>query len=219
MDRKEVIDLILEEKLVILFRRVPVEKMGKLAQALVRGGIKLLELTFDQQAQNPTQLFSDSVKAVRDAVGDRLCIGAGTVLNCAQVVAAYNAGAKYVISPCTKEDVVQLTVDLGMVSIPGALTPSEIVHAWDCGADIVKLFPADDAGFHYIWNLKGPLPHIPLMTTGGVNVDTIPKFLGAGASAVGTGITVIDRKMLENNDFVGIEKLARAHVEAVKAYS
>lgn len=218
MEQNQVKDFILQEKLVVLFRRVPVEKMAELAKALVRGGVKLLELTFDQEAADPAALFSESVRTVREAVGDALCIGAGTVLTQEQVRTAKEAGAQYIISPCSDTRLIALTKELGLVSIPGAMTPSEIVGAWNDGADIVKLFPADDLGYHYIWNIRGPLPHIPLMATGGVNPETIPEFLSRGINAVGTGVSIINREMLDQGDYAGIEALARRHVQAVEKF-
>ena len=215
MNQDQVKNFILQEKLVVLFRRVPVAQMGELAKALVRGGVKILEVTFDQEAENPSQLYTQSIDAIRDAVGDALCLGAGTVLTAEQVCAAKAAGAQFILAPNTNHKVIQKTKELGMVSIPGAMTPSEIVDAWDAGADIVKLFPADDLGYHYIWNIRGPLPHIPLMATGGVNPQTIPEFLKHGINAVGTGVSIVNRDMLQADDFAGIEALARAHVQAV----
>jgi len=215
MIQEQVKDFILQEKLVVLFRRVPVEKMGDLAKALVRGGVKILEVTFDQEAPDPSALYTESIRTIREAVGDALCLGAGTVLTKEQVQAAKDAGAQFILAPNTDHKVIAQTKELGMVSIPGAMTPSEIVDAWNCGADIVKLFPADDLGYHYIWNIRGPLPHIPLMATGGVNPETIPEFLSRGINAVGTGVSIVNREMLNSGDFEGIEALARAHVEAV----
>lgn len=218
MEQQQVKEFILREKLVVLFRRVPVEKMAALAKTLVQGGVKLLEVTFDQEAPDPAALFQQSVRTVREAVGDALCIGAGTVLTTEQVRAAKEAGAQYIISPSSDEKIIALTKELGMVSIPGAMTPTEIVGAWNAGADIVKLFPADDLGYHYIWNIRGPLPHIPLMATGGINPDTIPEFLSRGINAVGTGVSIINREMLDKGDYAGIEALARQHVQAVEKF-
>lgn len=215
MNQEQVKNFILQEKLVVLFRRVPVDKVGELAKALVRGGVKILEVTFDQEAENPSELYARSLCAIREAVGDALCLGAGTVLTVEQVCAAKAAGAQFILAPSTDHKVIQKTRELGMVSIPGAMTPSEIVDAWNAGADIVKLFPADDLGYHYIWNIRGPLPHIPLIATGGVNPETIPQFLKHGVNAVGTGVSIVNRDMLNCGDYAGIEALARAHVQAI----
>lgn len=218
MTHTEVKNQILTEKLVVLFRRVPLDQMAEVAKALVRSGVKLLEVTFDQEAPDPAGLYTRSLEIVREAVGDALCLGAGTVLTPDQVRAAKAAGAAYILAPNTDPQVIALTRELDMVSIPGAMTPSEIVAAWNAGADIVKLFPADDLGYHYIWNLRGPLPHIPLLATGGVNPRTIPEFLKHGVNAVGTGVSIIDRDLLKAGDYAGIEALAREHVNAVKNF-
>lgn len=218
MASERIKQLLGEKRLVVLFRNVPMEQMAEVSKALVRGGIKILELTFDQTQNDPNTVFKKSFDIIKDAVGDDLCLGAGTVLYVDQVQAAYEAGAEFIVSPNTNKTVIERTKKLGMLSVPGALTPTEITYAWDCGADIVKLFPADDMGFHYISNIRGPLPHIPLMATGGVNQETIPKFLDCGINCVGTGITVVDRKMLADEDYEGIERLAREHVTVVEKY-
>ena len=219
MNHEEVKSLLLDKKLVVIFRRIPVEQIGRVSEALVRGGVKLLEVTFDQQSQDPAADYARSIEQVRHAVGDALCLGAGTVLSCGQVRTAREAGAEFILSPNTDIDVIRLTRQLGMVSVPGAMTPSEIVTAWNAGADIVKLFPEDDLGYHYIWNIRGPLPHIPLLATGGVNPETIPQFLAQGVSAVGTGVSIVDRQLLAAGDYDGIEALARAHVDAINSFS
>ncbi len=218
-DRESIVQLIQEEKLIAIFRKVPVEKAGRAAQALVRGGVRLLEVTFDQQSADPAKDYAETIEAIRGAVGDRLCLGAGTVLTGAQTAAAHAAGARYIISPNTDEEVISMTRQLGMVSIPGAMTPTEIARAYKLGGDIIKLFPADDLGYHYIWNLRGPLPHIPLLATGGVDPSTIPEFFRAGVSGVGTGISIIRRDLLERDDYAAIEALAREHVTAIRRVS
>ena len=219
MNHKEVKQLLLDKKLVVIFRKVPFDQIRQVAEALVRGGVRLLEVTFDQQSQDPAADYARSIERIRCAVGDGLCLGAGTVLSCGQARAAREAGAEFILSPNADADVIRLTRQLGMVSAPGAMTPSEIVAAWNAGADIVKLFPADDLGYHYIWNLRGPLPHIPLLASGGVNPQTIPQFLAQGVSAVGTGVSIVDRKLLAAGDYDGIEALARAHVDAINNFS
>lgn len=215
MKSDEIKELILREKLVAIFRHVPVEQMSEGAKALVRGGVRALEITFDQQAEDPLETFRMAFDTVRTAVGDALCLGAGTVLTEEQVRCASEAGAAFIVAPNTNRKIIAETKRLDMVSVPGAMTPTEIAAAWDDGADIVKLFPADDLGYHYIWNLRGPLPHIPLMVSGGVNTETIPKFFCHGASVVSTGVSIMDRSLLEQGNFQGIEVLARAHVDAV----
>ena len=218
MTKQEVKQLFLDEKLVAICRTLPTEKLGNVAKALVKGGVKILEITIDQMAQDPAAVLKEAMQTVRDAVGDQLCLGCGTVLNCDQLQMAYDAGAVFYLSPNFKADVVKKAKEMGLVAIPGALTPTEIVDAWEAGADIVKLFPADDMGYHYIWNLKGPLPHIPLLASGGVNPDTIPTYLEYGVAAVGTGVSIINRDMLAADDYEGIAQLAKKHVDAVRNF-
>ena len=179
---------LLEEKLVIIARGIPTEKLVHCCEALLEAGVCCLETTFDHLLEAPIADNAAKLKAIRRALGSKVCLGVGTVLTVDEVRAAADAGAEYVIAPNTDIAVIRETKRLGLISIPGAMTPTEICTAWDTGADIVKIFPADDLGLHYIQNLKGPLPHIPLMATGGVNPATIPQMLSAGIAAVGTGI-------------------------------
>ena len=209
---------LLREKLVIISRGVPADMLVRCCEALLRAGVCCLESTFDHLLDDPIGDNVKKLEAVKKAFGDKICLGVGTTLTVDEVKAAYDAGAEYVIAPGTNVDVMRETKRLGMCSIPGALTPTEICRAWDEGADIVKLFPADDMGMHYIQNLKGPLPHIPLMATGGVNPDTIPKLLAAGIDAVGTGVTVLKKPFIANEDYEAIEALARQHREAIRLF-
>ena len=213
MTKNEVLQLIEKEKFVVIARRVPLEKLKNVAKAIYDGGAKLLEITFDQTKNDPIGEFNKAVEQVKDT---RLCIGAGTVLTAKQLKAAHKAGAKFYVAPNANTKIIKLAKKLKMVAIPGAMTPSEIINAYETGADIVKLFPADDMGFHYMWNLSGPLNHIPLMISGGVNVSTIPEYLKHGAFALSTGVTVIDRAMLEKDDYDGIKALTTAHIDAIK---
>ena len=180
--------------------------------------MRLLETTFDHRLKDPIKENAEKIAALSKAFEGRMRIGAGTVLSEDEAQAAFDAGARFIISPNTNERVVARTKKLSMLSIPGAVTPTEICAAWDMGADIVKFFPADDLGFHYIQNLRGPLPHIPLMATGGVNPVTIPRFLELGVAAMGTGITVLRPDLLEKRDYAGIETLAKMHVDAVRLH-
>lgn len=212
----EMKELIFREKLIVLFRNVPADKLARTAEALADGGIRILELTFDHGAEDPIQTFTDSLQCIREAVGDHLRYGAGTVLTVEQVEAAHALGAEFIISPGTVSEVVTRTRELSMLSIPGAMTPTEIIVASRLGADFVKLFPADDLGYHYIQNIRGPLSHIPLLATGGVNPETIPEFLSRGISAVGTGISIVKRELLDTCDFAAITALAKEHVDAIR---
>lgn len=213
---KDVLETIRRERLMILSRGVKKDILVEAVAAIADAGIALYESTFDHTVEDPLKENAEKIAALVEAVGDRVLIGAGTVLTVDEVKAAADAGAKYIISPGTDDDVVAETKRRGLISIPGVMTPSEITHALKIGADMVKLFPADDLGFHFIRNLKGPFPQVEFMATGGVNPETIPQFFDAGITAVGTGVTVMKRELLEKRDFEGVKQLASAHVEAVR---
>ena len=199
----------------VLARGVPKDVLVKGVAAIRDAGVTVFESTFDHRLANCAAENAEKIAALKAAFGATMKIGAGTVLSVEEVRAAHDAGAEFIVSPDSDPEVIAETKRLGMVSIPGAMTPSEIKRAWALGADIVKLFPADDLGYHYIQNLKGPLPHIPLMATGGVNPDTIPEFLSRGILAVGTGITVFRPDLVKAEDYEGIKALALAHVKAI----
>ena len=203
-------------RFMVLARGVPRDVLVKGVAAIAEAGVTLFESTFDHRRGDCVAENADKIAALVAALGGGMAIGAGTVLSVEEVRAAREAGASFIVSPDSDPAVIAETKRLGMASFPGAMTPTEIKRAWSLGADVVKLFPADDLGYHYIQNLKGPLPHIPLMATGGVNPQTIPEFLSRGITAVGTGITVFRPDLVAAEDYEGIKELAREHVEAVR---
>lgn len=209
---------LLKEKLVIIARNIPEEAMIPCCEALLQAGLHCVEMTFDHILDDPITDTLKKLRAVRRAFGDAICLGTGSTLSVDEVRAAGEGGAEFIVAPGTKQAVVEETKRLGMASIPGAMSPTEICEAWDMGADIVKVFPADDMGLHYLQNLRGPLPHIPMMCTGGVNVDTIPKLLSAGANCVGTGITVLKPSLVKAGDYAAISLLAKMHADAVQMW-
>ena len=214
-----VIDRLRMDHLMVLARGVSKDVLVRGVAAIADAGVTVFESTFDHRREDCIAENAEKIAALVAALGDRMSIGAGTVLSVGEVRAAHEAGATFVVSPDTDPDVIAETKRLGMVSIPGAMTPSEIKRAYALGADIVKLFPADDLGYHYIQNLKGPMPHIPLMATGGVNPETIPEFLSRGIMAVGTGITIFRPDLVAAEDYEGIKALAKAHIDAIARVS
>ena len=211
----DVIEELKRTRLMVLARGVPKDVLLKAVEAIADVGVTVFESTFDHRSKNCIAENAEKISAIVAALGDRMAVGAGTVLTVEEVRAAHDAGAEFIVSPDTDLEVIAETKRLGMASFPGAMTPSEIKRAWMAGADVVKLFPADDLGYHYIQNLKGPLPHIPLMATGGVNPETIPEFLSRGIMAFGTGITIFRPDLVAAEDYEGIKELARAHVKAI----
>ena len=213
----DVIGELKRTRLMVLARGVPKDVLLKAVEAIADAGVTVFESTFDHRREDCVAENAEKISVLVAAHGVRMAIGAGTVLTVDEVRAAHAAGATFIVSPDSDPDVIVETKRLGMVSIPGAMTPSEIKRAYTLGADIVKLFPADDLGYHYIQNLKGPLPHIPLMATGGVNPQTIPEFLSRGIFAVGTGITVFRPDLVAAKDYAGIKALAAEHLNAIRS--
>jgi 2-dehydro-3-deoxyphosphogluconate aldolase/(4S)-4-hydroxy-2-oxoglutarate aldolase len=194
--RTQILKKIQADKLVVIARKIPSRQIPRVAEALCEGGVTLLEVTFDQGNEDCVAETSKCIAAICDKMGEKMLVGAGTVLTVGQVKAAYEAGAKYIVAPNTNLEVIQETLRLGMVAIPGAMTPTEIAMAWNAGANLIKLFPADDLGCHYIKNILAPLCHIPLLATGGVNPTTIPEFYAAGIMCFGTGITILKPELV-----------------------
>lgn len=216
---EELIKLIEQEGLVVIMRGVDPERSVKVAEALVKGGVKLLEVTFDPSDPDTAEKTASVIARIAEEFDGKLIMGAGTVIRPEYVRAAKNAGARYMISPNVDPEIIRLTKELGMLSMPGAYTPSECMNALNAGADIVKLFPTtvDDIG--YIINISRPLSHMKFLCTGGVTDENAAvKFLEAGASAVGTGLSIINPEMVKNEDYDGIAELARRHVDAIKAF-
>src|SRR5213595_246940 len=151
----------------------------------------------------------DVVKAVRSALGDRVLLGAGTVLDPETARAALLAGAEYLVAPTVNLEVIRLCRRYDKLVMPGAFTPTEILTAWEAGADIVKVFPADVVGPAFFKALRGPLPQVRLMPTGGVDLQTAADFLRAGASCLGVGGQLVDPKLIAARDFDRIRELAR----------
>src|SRR5450432_1070538 len=178
---------ILTHKIVAIIRGANPADVLKIATALHEGGVRILEITFN----SPNALTV--VEELSTQLGKELLIGMGTVLNAATAKDAISAGAKFIKSPSLDIETIRTTKKLGAVSIPGAFTATEILTAYEHGGDIIKIFPAS-VGTNYIRDLHGPFPHIPLMPTGGINIENIKEYLTTGAVAVGIGSALVDTK-------------------------
>lgn len=205
-----------ETKIVAILRRVPEEKLLKTVRALYAGGIRVLEITLDHAVENCAERAASAIAMCSEALGLEASVGAGTVLSPEEVGLVAQAGAKLIVSPNTDPAVIRETRERGLVSCPGALTPSEIVSAWSAGASFVKLFPAEQMGCAYIKALRGPLPHILLLAVGGADADNASEFLRAGACGLGVGGKLVNAKLIAEDDFEGLTALARRFREAVK---
>ena len=206
------LDFVLENKVVSIVRRVYGDDLLKLAHALCDGGVKMIECTFDQQDPCCIEKTTEAISMLCAEFGDRMYFGAGTVLSAKQVDAAAEAGAKYIISPNVNPYVIGHTKELGLVSIPGAMTPTEILSAHDLGADIVKLFPATTLGFKYIKDILAPITHVKLMATGGVTEENFADYLSLGFVGAGVSGRLSDKKLIAAGDFDTIRQRAAAFV-------
>ena len=204
-----------EKGFVAIFRNIPEEKLEEVARAVYRGGVRCFEITFNPSDANTIKNTKRAFKTVREAVGDDVILGAGTVIKAEYVKAAKECGAEFIVSPNTDAAVIKATKELGMLSIPGAFTPTEIVNAYQMGADIVKIFPILPDNIAYLKNILAPISHIPFIPTGGVNPDTAKAFMDLGAVAVAAGATIVTPKALAECDYGAIEANARAHIAAI----
>ena len=202
-------------KIIVIIRGVQAAYIKSLANALYKGGIRLIEVTFNQKnGSNGITETAECIKIIKESTDGHIHVGAGTVLTARQLHAAASAGAEYIVSPNVDIDVIKETKKLGLISIPGALTPTEIITAHKAGADFVKLFPAGDLGLGYIKSIIAPINHIPMLAVGGVDEKNISDFLNAGLCGVGVGSNIIPKNLVENGRFDEITELAKVYVAA-----
>jgi 2-dehydro-3-deoxyphosphogluconate aldolase/(4S)-4-hydroxy-2-oxoglutarate aldolase len=174
-------DEIAGPRVVAIGRGLPADRIERIAEGLVAGGIRAFEITLN----SPDAI--GAITALADRWGDHLLIGAGTVLDVEGAAQAVEAGARFIVSPHTEPSLIDWAVDRGLPVFPGAFSPTEILAAWRAGATAVKLFPASVAGPAFVREFRGPFRDIQLIATGGVTIESAPGFLAAGASAVGLG--------------------------------
>ena len=186
------------------------------AAAIHAGGVNVIEVTMT--TPNALQVISD----VSSAYGDSVLVGAGSVLDAETARAVMLAGAEFIVSPVTKADVIEICNRYGKVVIPGAFTPTEILTAWEAGADYVKVFPSSGVGASYIKDIKAPLPHIPLVPTGGINAENAAEFISAGATALGVGSSLVNNQLIEAGEFESLTegaKMLSAEVQRARSGS
>lgn len=207
--RETVIQEICRQKIIAIIRGADEQQALAAARALYEGGITLVEVTFNQKAPETFVHTANTIRSIRDQMGDQMLVGAGTVTEPALVRLAADAGAAYIISPDTDESVIRETRKLGLVSIPGAYTPTEAKQAHNAGADFVKLFPCVGDAPAYIKAICGPLNHIRFLAVGGVNADNAADFLKAGAVGIGAGSCLVSKKWLDAGEYNKITEEAK----------
>lgn len=206
------IDRVLDSCIVAVIRAESGELLVDVAEALLAGGVDVMEVTFTVPKAHQV------LERVADKLGKRVLLGAGTVLDPETCRAALLAGAEFIVSPAVNVQVIEMCKRYSKPIMPGAFTPTEVVTAWQAGADIVKIFPSEITGPKYLKALHGPLPHIRLMPTGGVNLETATDFLKAGACALGVGSSLVDPKVVAAGDLKKIESLAKQYQQLVKDF-
>lgn len=213
--RERIIQTIEKEKIITIVRGIEREKLVFLAEAMYRGGIRLLEITYDARGTVSDEQTAKNIEMLAEHFAGKMYIGAGTVLTERQVELTKAAGGMFIISPDTYGAVIEKTRKLEMVSMPGALTPTEIQTAHRYGADFVKLFPVAGLGIDYVKAVKAPLSHIKLLAVGGINESNMSGYLSAGISGFGIGSNIVDKKLVDANDFSKISRLAEKYTRVI----
>lgn len=207
--------LINEKKIIAILRKVPMDAFADTVKALYEGGIRMMEVTFDQSGEMFEETTCDQIRYIKDNF-PQISPGAGTVMTVEQVKKAIDAGAQYIISPNVNENVIKETLKLGAVSMPGAFTPSEAANACAWGADYVKIFPVGNMGAGYVKDVSAPLSNVRFLAVGGINDKNMKSFLDAGCVGVGIGSCLVNKKMIKERRFDELKELAKKYVEAAK---
>ena len=204
------LEYVQQRKIVAIVRGLKPEYIVRLGHAFEEGGIGLMEVTYDQKAPETWKNTAAAIEAVEKEFGDRVLVGAGTVITPEQVSMTYNAGGHYLVTPTTQPEIIRMGKALGMGLYPGAFSPSEILDA-----DAVKVFPAGSLGPGYIKAVRAPLGHIPLMAVGGVNEKNAAEYMKAGCVGIGVGGNLVNREWIENGEWDKVTALAREFIKAV----
>ncbi len=212
MSKEEQLRRVLECGIVAVVRSPDSQQLVEVCRALADGGVTVVEITMT--VPDALQVLA----RVRAALGDRVLLGAGTILDAETARAALLSGAEYLVAPSLNLDVIRVCRRYSKLVMPGAFTPTEILTAWEAGADIVKVFPADVLGPAFIKAVRAPLPQVRLMPTGGVDLTTAASFLKAGACCLGLGGALVEAKAVAAGDFDRIRDLASQYAAIVRKF-
>ncbi|WP_053219932.1 bifunctional 4-hydroxy-2-oxoglutarate aldolase/2-dehydro-3-deoxy-phosphogluconate aldolase [Virgibacillus senegalensis] len=210
MEKAAIMKEMVENGVIAVIRKVPEKDVEQVAEALINGGVNVLEVTLD--AENANQM----IQSLSEKFAGKAVIGAGTVLDAESARTAIEHGAEFIVSPLLEQEVIEATLALDKVSVPGIMTPTEAMKAVKLGADIVKVFPASAVGPSFIKNIKGPLPNITMIPTGGITTENAGDYIKAGAAAVGAGGNLVDNQAISQGKFSHIEQVAATYTEKVK---
>ncbi len=213
MNKEKVLERILNEKAVAVVRIKDEEKLMNSVEALLRGGISIIEITLSV----PNAL--EMIEKLNKTYDDKLLVGVGSVTNKGVALEAVSAGAKYIVSPILKEEIIQAAKEKEVPVMPGAFTPTEIQTAVDMGADIVKVFPADIVGMKFFKAVLAPMPDLKLMPTGGVSLDNGGDWLRSGACAIGIGSSLLDKSAIENERYEVLTENAKRVINSINKFA
>ncbi len=199
MNADRAFDIIISTKIIAISRGLYGEDLMMAAKALFKGGVRAFEIAFEHD--KPVGQMAESIGKLADMFGADACVGAGTILTLNQLEVAYHAGASFIISPNVNPEIIEETVRLGLISVPGAMTPTEIEYAYGLGADIVKVFPAGVLGIDYFKAVRAPLSHIPMAAVAGITAENIGAFNSAGASAFGISSSLFVKDAIRSKRF------------------
>ncbi len=209
LNREEIIEDIEKNKIIVILRGFTEEQLISAVDAMEKGGIRLVEVTFDQSGAVSDEVTASNIRALAEHFCGRVRVGAGTVMSEKQVEIACRAGAEFIISPDCHEGVIRKTRELGMVSIPGVFTPTEAANAHRWGADFAKFFPNSEVNISYLKALTVPLSHIKFLAVGGVNADNMKEYFAAGARGIGVATAIADKRAIFGGDYGEITRRAK----------
>ncbi len=209
LNREQIIRDIEENKIVVIMRGFTSEQLVRAVDAMEKGGIRLVEVTFDQTGVVSDEVTASNIRLLKETFEGKVRVGAGTVMTEQQVELAFNAGAEFIISPDCYDKVIRKTRELGMVSMPGVFTPTEAANAHRLGADFAKLFPNSEVDISYLKALAVPLSHIKFLAVGGVNHENLKDYLNAGAKGIGVATAIADKKSIFAGDYDEITRRAK----------
>ena len=209
MSRENTVRILIDSGAIAVIRLADPKKLIKVAEAIYAGGVSGIEITMT---------VPDAIRVIADAskeIGSYMNVGVGSVLNVETAQKAIDAGAKYVVSPIFKKEIIEIAHKNDVPAMPGAFTPTEIQTAYECGADIVKVFPADVVGMAFFKGVLAPMPHLKLMPTGGVSLTNAGDWLKAGACAVGVGTALLDKKAIDSENYKALTDNAMILMESI----
>ena len=214
--KKELEKFVRDNRIIAIMRGFAPDVCLRLAEAYHKGGISLVEVTFDQTRADSWRETAAAIKAISERFGASMRVGAGTVLTPEQLSIAQDAGGKFMITPNVKTDLIRECVRRGLVAMPGAMTPTEAVAAFEAGASFVKLFPADSLGPSYVKAILAPLKHIPMLAIGGIGPQNVASYMRAGCCGAGVGGNLTNREWIAAGEWGKITDVAASLIENSK---